>query len=43
VDCVWKDGQVTAFSIVADKARDKNAKVKVRVNGEVREISPDAS
>lgn len=43
VDCAWKDGQVTSFRIVADKARDKNAKVEVRVNGEVREIAPDAS
>ncbi len=41
VDCAWKDGQVTAFRIVADKARDKEAKVKVRVNGEIREISPE--
>ncbi|MCY2989496.1 MAG: glycoside hydrolase N-terminal domain-containing protein [Planctomycetota bacterium] len=41
VDCVWKDGQVSTFRIVADKARNKDAKVKVRVNGEVREISPE--
>jgi len=41
VDCDWRDGQVTTFRIVADKARDKDAKVKVRVNGEVREISPE--
>jgi alpha-L-fucosidase 2 len=41
VDCAWKDGRVTTFRIVADKARDKRAKVKVRVNGEVREISPE--
>ena len=41
VDCAWKDGQVTAFRIVADKARDKTAKVKVRVNGELREIAPE--
>ncbi len=43
VDCAWKDGQVITFRIVADKARDKNAKVQVRVNGELREISPDPS
>ncbi len=41
VDCDWQDGRVTAFHIVADKARDKDAKVKVRVNGEVREVSPE--
>jgi len=43
VDCAWKDGQVTTFRIVADKARDKEAKVQVRVNGELREISPEPS
>ena len=42
VDCTWKDGKVTSFHIVADKAPDKGAKVKVRVNGEVREISPES-
>jgi alpha-L-fucosidase 2 len=41
VDCKWKDGQVTTFRIVADKARDKDARVKVRVHGEIREIAPD--
>jgi len=41
VDCAWKDGRVTDYRIVADKAKDKDAKVKVRVNGEVREIVPD--
>jgi alpha-L-fucosidase 2 len=41
VDCAWKDGQVTSFRIVADKARDKDAQVRVRVNGDVREISPE--
>ena len=43
VDCAWQDGRVTSFRIVADKARDKEAKVKVRVNGELREVSPDSS
>ena len=38
-DSAWKDGKVTSFRIVADKARDKSAKVKVRVNSEVREVS----
>jgi alpha-L-fucosidase 2 len=41
VDCRWKDGKVTAFRIVADKARDEAAKVKVRVSSEVREVSPE--
>ena len=41
VDCQWQDGQVTTFHIVADKARDKDAKVQVRVNGELREIAPE--
>jgi alpha-L-fucosidase 2 len=41
VDCAWKDGRVTTFRIVADEARNKNAKVKIRVNGEVREMSPE--
>jgi alpha-L-fucosidase 2 len=41
VDCTWEDGKVTSFHIVADKAPDKNAKVKVRVNGEIREVSPE--
>jgi alpha-L-fucosidase 2 len=41
VDCSWADGKVTSFRIVADKARDKRAKVKVRINGEVREIVPE--
>jgi len=39
VDCAWKDGRVTELRILADKAPDKTAKVKVRVNGEVREIA----
>lgn len=43
VDCAWKDGQVTTLHIVADQTRDKDAKVKVRVNGEVREMVPESS
>ena len=34
VDCAWKNGKVTSFRIVADKARDKSD-IKVRVGGEV--------
>jgi len=41
VNCSWIDGKVTSFQVVADKAPDKGAKVKVRVNGEVREIVPE--
>lgn len=42
VDCTWKDGRVTAFRIVADKAPDKTATVRVRVNGELRDLRPEA-
>lgn len=41
VDCAWKDGRVTRFRIVADKARDPAATVLVRVNGELREVTPE--
>jgi alpha-L-fucosidase 2 len=41
VDCAWKDGRVTACRIVADKAPDKQRKVRVRVNGELREVTPE--
>jgi hypothetical protein len=41
VDCAWEDGKVTAFHIIAGKAPGKSAKVKVRVNGEVRDLSPE--
>ena len=41
VDCAWKDGRVTACRIVADKAPDKQRKVHVRVNGELREVTPE--
>jgi hypothetical protein len=42
VDCQWKDGRVTSFHVIADKALDKSAKVTVRVNGEVRELQPES-
>ena len=42
VDCAWKDGKVTTFRDRCRKAPDKSAKVKVRVNGEVREVSPQS-
>jgi alpha-L-fucosidase 2 len=41
VDCTWQNGQITTFHIVADKARDKTDQVKVRVNGQLREVSPE--
>ena len=39
VDCSWKDGRVTTFRIRSAKP----ATVKVRVNGEVREIQSESS
>jgi alpha-L-fucosidase 2 len=42
VDCTWKDGQVTTWKITADNARDKTAKINLRINGQVKEITPDA-
>lgn len=41
VDCRWKEGRVTSFRIVGDKARNRTAKVTVRVNGELREVVPE--
>ena len=41
VDCAWQEGKVTSFHIVADKAPDASAKVKVRVNGQIRVITPE--
>jgi alpha-L-fucosidase 2 len=38
VDCGWKDGKVTTYHIRSAKP----AKVKVRVNGEVREVMAEA-
>jgi alpha-L-fucosidase 2 len=34
VDCAWKDGKVTSYKITADKP----GKVKVRINGAIKEI-----
>ncbi len=39
VDCVWQDGKVTSYVIRAAKP----AKVKVRVNGELKEVTATAS
>lgn len=41
VDCAWNDGKVTRFRVVSDKAPDRTAKVKVRVDGALREIQPE--
>ncbi|MBM4093186.1 MAG: glycosyl hydrolase [Planctomycetes bacterium] len=41
VDCAWEGGRVTTFRILADKAPDKHAAVRVRVNGELREVTPE--
>jgi len=41
VDCTWKDGVVISFRVIADKATDPRAKVKVRLNGVVREVRPE--
>ncbi len=38
VDCTWKDGKVTTYQIHSAKP----AKVKVRVNGEVKEVTTTA-
>lgn len=39
VSCTWKNGVVTSYEIVADKARDKKP-VRVRINGEERDVTP---
>ena len=38
VDCAWQNGKVTTYSLRAAKP----AKVKVRVNGEVKEVAATA-
>ncbi|PWI12804.1 glycosyl hydrolase [Streptomyces sp. Act143] len=39
VSCAWRDGKVTSYRIVADRARDRG-KVTVRVNGVDRKVKP---
>ncbi|MEU6224509.1 glycoside hydrolase N-terminal domain-containing protein [Streptomyces sp. NPDC047042] len=39
VSCAWRDGKVTSYRIVADRAR-KRGNVTVRVNGEDRKVKP---
>ncbi len=40
VDCAWANGQVTAYRIHAGE-NAKSGKVKVRVNGQVKEVMPE--
>ena len=40
VDCSWKDGKVLSYHINANEFVDKNKKVKVRVNGELKDVLP---
>jgi alpha-L-fucosidase 2 len=39
VSCEWRDGKVTSYEIVADRARNRR-KVTVRVNGVDRKVKP---
>nr|WP_240982701.1 glycoside hydrolase N-terminal domain-containing protein [Streptomyces sp. S3(2020)] len=39
VSCAWRDGKVTSYRIVADRARDRG-KVTVRVNGVDTKVKP---
>ncbi len=41
VDCAWKDGKVTSYRIVADRAPNPKAPVRVRVNGEPKTVTPE--
>ncbi|NEA98547.1 glycoside hydrolase N-terminal domain-containing protein [Streptomyces sp. SID13726] len=42
VSCAWRDGKVTSYKIVADRARDRE-KITVRVNGSETKVKPDRS
>ncbi|MFI7006986.1 glycosyl hydrolase family 95 catalytic domain-containing protein [Streptomyces sp. NPDC050145] len=39
VSCAWRDGKVTSYEIVADRARDQGP-VTVRVNGTEKKVKP---
>ncbi|MFF7308903.1 glycoside hydrolase N-terminal domain-containing protein [Streptomyces sp. NPDC008137] len=39
VSCAWRDGKVTSYAVVADRARDQR-KVTVRVNGADKKVKP---
>jgi hypothetical protein len=40
VDCTWQNGRVTDFQIISDSGPTP---VKVRLNGELREITTTAA
>ncbi|GAQ59821.1 glycosyl hydrolase family 95 catalytic domain-containing protein [Streptomyces scabiei] len=40
VRCEWRDGKVTSYEIVADRAPDRKKKVTVRVNGTEKKVRP---
>ena len=40
-DCSWKDGKVVSYRLTANANVDKKKKVKVHVNGEVKEVLPE--
>lgn len=40
ISCEWKDGLVTSYEVVADKALDKQKPVKVRINGQDLLVTP---
>ncbi|MBO0511184.1 glycosyl hydrolase family 95 catalytic domain-containing protein [Streptomyces beijiangensis] len=42
VNCAWRDGKVTSYSIVADRVKTRK-KVTVRVNGADRKVKPAKS
>ena len=41
VDCAWKNGRVTSFRIVADRAPNPQAPVRIRVHGELKSVIPE--
>ena len=43
VDCAWEDGKVSTFSVYAGTQHPPNGKVKVRVNGELRDTQLSVS
>lgn len=40
VSCAWREGRVTSYKVVADRARDRRS-VTVRVNGVDRKVRPE--
>jgi alpha-L-fucosidase 2 len=41
VDCSWKDGKVVSYRITANENVNRKKMVKVRVNGELKDVRPD--